>query len=325
MDWHIAINRSGEWMELDWELIARWEIGRASDADRITKQLPEPGSHVHLVKQWLIEAEFFPAKWINRLFSVGGMKWRGHFLQLHAFPKVDLKKEPLFVKAMRVQEKLQIEVLYEDDYCLVLLKPVGMPVHEANERQTAVLDIAAAQYAMSGCEEPFPVRHIHRLDADTSGAVLYSKNDLAQYRLDEAMRSNQVERYYIAAVHGVLKKNSGVIKLPIGKDRHISGKRRVAQGGEMAVTHYQCLARGSDCSLAALQLETGRTHQIRVHMSDMGHPLIGDSLYGGVGNLGHQALHAERLIFPHPITGRRINVEAPWPDWLKKFAEQMKD
>lgn len=325
MDWHIALNRSGEWLELDWELIAKREIGSTSVADRTTKHLPEPGSRVHLVKQWLIEAEFFPAKWINRLFSVGGIRWCGRFLQLHAFPEVDLKREPLFVKAGRMQEKLQIEILYEDDYCLVLFKPVGMPVHEANERQTAVLDIAAAQYAMSG-SETFPVRHIHRLDADTSGAVLYSKNDLAQYRLDEAMRSNRVERHYIAAVHGVLKKNKGVIKQSIGKDRHISGKRRVAPGGEMAVTHYQCLARGSDSSLAALQLETGRTHQIRVHMSFIGHPLIGDSLYGGVGNrLGHQALHAERLIFPHPITGQRINVEASWPAWLKKFAEQMKD
>jgi len=140
------------------------------------------------------------------------------------------------------------------------------------------------------------------------------------------MRCNQVERHYTAVVHGILKKKSGVIKQPIGKDRHISGKRRVMPSGEIAVTHYRCIASGSDCSLVALQLETGRTHQIRVHMSYLGHPLVGDTLYGGDGKLlSHQALHSEKLAFPHPLTGERVEVVAPRPAWLKKFAEQMKD
>lgn len=309
--------RRGEWLELDWEL--------AVDSEECQSQLAPPGagSHPHEVRQWLLARSLFPAKWINRLFSVGGIRWSPDGrIQLRAFPAADGDKAaPGTAGLWRGQPP---PVLYEDDYCLVLAKPAGMPVHASFKGQTGTLDEAAARY-MAAKGDPLPVRHIHRLDDDTSGPVLYSTNDLSQLRLDEAMRRKAIDRRYIAIVAGELRRPRGTIDAPIGKDRHHNARRRVTPHGEAAVTHYERIgvtARGM--SAVRVWLETGRTHQIRVHMSHIGHPLLGDALYGGDSRrLGHQALHGESLLFPHPLTGEAVEVAAPWPDWLRGMAGEL--
>ncbi|MHA6485161.1 RluA family pseudouridine synthase [Paenibacillus sp. strain BS8-2] len=306
--------RDGEWLVLYPEALAPF----SSDSSQ-----PKAGSHAHEVRKWLLACSVFPDKWINRLFSVGGirMKEDGR-IALLAFP-VDSSMKHLGGSRSGEAEGNGIivpPILYEDDFCLVLDKPAGMPVHESYPGQRGTLDAAANQY-MSDQNDPVLVRHIHRLDDDTSGPVLYSKNDLAQQRLDEAMREKEIDRIYIAAVHGRLQGGSGTIDAPIGKDRHHKSRRRVTPGGDTAISHYERIFASDPYSIARVELETGRTHQIRVHMSHIGHPLLGDIQYGGrrTDELGHQALHGELLIFPHPLTGLRIEVRSAWPIWLTKL------
>lgn len=317
--------RVGQWLELLPADLADL-TDTDSDSSQHTEQLsiPEAGSHPHLVRQWLLACSLFPAKWINRLFSVGGIKWEGEFVHLLAFPPVDPAADPLYRKVKNNNGSVpEPEVLYEDDFCLVLNKPAGMPVHESYAGQTGTLDEAAALWLL-GRGDPLPVRHIHRLDDDTSGPVLYSKNDLAQWILDEAMREKQIDRRYLAVVQGRVKKSSGTVNAPIGKDRHHSTRRRVTPGGDAAVTHYETVRLLPNATLVRVQLETGRTHQIRVHMSFIGHPLVGDKLYGGDTKLlPHQALHGERLLFPHPWTGEMIEAAAMEPAWLTNLLDKL--
>lgn len=318
--------RVRQWLELLPAELAGEATGKDSDPTQLTEQLsiPEAGSHPHLLRQWLLARSLFPAKWINRLFSVGGIMWEGERIRLLAFPPIDPASDPLYRKVKNNgSSPHDPEILYEDDFCLVLNKPAGMPVHESHAGQTGTLDEAAARWLL-GKGDPLPVRHIHRLDDDTSGPVLYSKNDLAQWVLDEAMREKRIDRRYLAVVSGRVKKTSGTVNAPIGKDRHHSARRRVAPGGDIAVTHYETVRTFSNASLVRLQLETGRTHQIRVHMSHLGHPLIGDKLYGGDTRLlQHQALHGERLLFPHPWTGDWIEAAAPEPVWLTNLLDKL--
>ncbi len=301
--------------------------GLSSLAAAANVETPEARMSTHAMRQWLIDYAPFPAKWINRLFSVGGIQWEGESLKLLAFPAAAKgSADPLYQKAAAnrsgSQGTLVPELLYEDDFCAVFLKPVGMPVHESHPGQSGTLDEAVALHMLAK-SDLLPVRHIHRLDDDTSGPVLYSKNDLAQWVLDEAMRAKRIDRRYIAIVHGRLAFQSGTVNAPIGKDRH-TARRRVSPNGEQAVTHYELVETIGNASVVRLQLETGRTHQIRVHMSHIGHPLVGDRLYGGDGMLlPHQALHGERLLFPHPWTGLSIEAKAPSPAWLETLRDKL--
>ncbi len=212
-------------------------------------------------------------------------------------------------------------MLYEDDFCLVVQKPAGMAVHPDQQSQETTLNhVVASYYESTGVQTA--VRHIHRLDKDTTGPVLYAKNEYAQLKLDEAMREKKIVRIYAAIVQGRVDPGLKVIDLPIGKDRNHGSRRRVSLTGQAAVTHVMSSEVYRAHSLLHLRLETGRTHQIRVHLSHMGHPLAGDSLYGGSAvTFKRQALHGERLWFQHPLTGEEVEVFAPWPEDMSKLQE----
>ncbi|MBW7476205.1 RluA family pseudouridine synthase [Paenibacillus oenotherae] len=299
-----------------------------SEAERDSSaELPalRAGSHPHHVRQWLLALSLFPEKWMNRLFSVRGIQFVDGVIRLRTFLHADVEKEPIYrlAKLPPGSTERAASVLFEDDWCLVLDKPSGMPVHPSAAGQRGTLDEAAARHClMNG--DPQSVKHIHRLDDDTSGPVLYAKNDLAQQRLDAAMRQKTIERHYAAIVQGKLLRRRGTIDEPIGKDRHHGARRRVSNTGDHAVTHYEVVEAYRTASLVRLQLETGRTHQIRVHMSHLGHPLVGDTLYGGSSRyLNHQALRGELLVFPHPLTGAPVTVAAPEPQWFAKVREEL--
>jgi len=313
--------RNGQWLELPLAALNRCEA--ATDTEPALRL--GAGSRPHDVRKRLLALALFPEKWVNRLFSIGGIALEGEMVRLLAFPAVNPTHDPLYRLAMEpeLDAVLQAPILYEDDWCLVLDKPSGMAVHQNAPGHRGTLDEAAARHCLLQ-KDPLPVKHIHRLDDDTAGPVLFAKNELAQLMLDEAMRSKLIGRQYEAIIQGKMRKPSGLIDAPIGKDRHHSARRRVSPSGDHAITHYETVLYYREASLVRLQLETGRTHQIRVHLSHAGCPLVGDKLYGGSDRLlSHQALRGERLIFDHPVTGERVTVISPIPEWFALLQQKL--
>lgn len=246
----------------------------------------------------------------------GGIQKAGDRLRLRLFPV----REPSFPP-----EWTDLDILYEDDFCLAINKPPGVKVHPTDKGEGGTLaNYVAGYYEATG--QQAAVRHIHRLDEFTSGPVLYAKNEFAQYVLDETMREKKIERIYVAVVSGCMKSGSGKLDFPIGRDRHHGRRYRVSGSGKPAVTFYRVIEQYREAALLELQLETGRTHQIRVHLSHIGHPLWGDILYGGPSQgLSRQALHGEELRFPHPFSQLEIAVKAPLPPDLRGLIGQLKN
>lgn len=246
-----------------------------------------------------------PPKLASKLLQGRGLLLQGPNLRLHLFP-AERRDFPA--------DWMELNILYEDEFTLVVNKPAGIEVHPSEHGQRRTLAHAvSAYYEMSGQEKR--IRHIHRIDKETTGPVLYAKNEFAHYQYDKAMREKKIERIYLALAEGVIAQDKGTIDKPIGQDRHHSTRRRVSETGDAAVTHYQVVERFGDHTLVRLRLETGRTHQIRVHMSAIGHPLAGDGMYGGSRKtMSRQALHGEKLIWPHPWTGEKLTARAPLPD-----------
>ncbi|MDU2239782.1 MAG: RluA family pseudouridine synthase [Paenibacillus sp.] len=299
--------RRGEWLEL------------------MPGKLPmrEGQDRLDAAAAWLEEGLQAPPKLLRRLRAEGGVKLAGDRLRLLAFPARASQYAPL---------EAELPLLYEDDFCLVVHKPAGLKVHpdgsegSASRVTSAPPDTLANRVAgwFAGRGEPIAAAHIHRLDEFTSGPVLFAKNEYAHLKLDEAMSRKEIGRTYIAFVQGIVSPRLKVIDQPIGRDRHHNQRRRVSPGGKPAVTHVELLEvfPKHDVSLVRLTLETGRTHQIRVHLSAEGHPLVGDALYGGSTKwLSHQALHGERLSFPHPLSGEAVEVDDPWPPALTRLRD----
>lgn len=239
----------------------------------------------------------------------------GDRLQVSIFEKEDYGVEP---------EAIPIDVLFEDEHILVVNKQPGIAVHPTEPGQMGTLAHGIAfHYQLQGLETK--VRHIHRLDKDTSGVLMVAKHGLAQAILDADLREKKITRTYIAVAAGIFKETKGTINLPIGRDRHHPTRRRVSNGGDPAVTHYEVIEQYTKGALVRLHLETGRTHQIRVHLSHIGHPLYGDGLYGGpkIG-IERQALHGERIHFHHPFTHQEMEIAAPIPDDLKRLMDQLR-
>jgi 23S rRNA pseudouridine1911/1915/1917 synthase len=220
-----------------------------------------------------------------------------------------------------------LDVLYEDDHLLIVNKKAGIDTHTNDTNQNGTLANGIAfYYQMNGLQTK--VRHIHRLDKDTSGAIIFAKHDLAHSLLDQDLQLRRIKRTYIAVVEGKLSQPKGKINQPIGRDRHHATRRRVSPKGQKAITHYlvEQYISARNLSIVSVQLETGRTHQIRVHLSSIGHPIIGDKLYGGKkGIINRQALHAAKISFIHPLTKEKIEVNAEFPEDMISFVEALFD
>lgn len=239
----------------------------------------------------------------------------GDRIQVKVFKKESYGVEP---------EQLPLEILYEDDHLLVINKSYGVAVHPTEPHHKRTLANAVAYYYQTiGLQAK--VNHVHRLDKDTSGAILIAKHSLAHSILDEQLRNREIKREYYAIVSGIPAKLSDTIDLPIGRDRHHATRRRVSTSGDKAVTHYEVVESFQNASLLRLRLDTGRTHQIRVHLSHIGHPVYGDYLYGGpLNGIKRQALHAAKLSFNHPFTMERIEVIAPLPEDMNNLIKELK-
>ncbi|MGM9629690.1 RluA family pseudouridine synthase [Butyricicoccus sp.] len=208
---------------------------------------------------------------------------------------------------------LPLAIVYEDEDIVVIDKPAGMPVHPSQGHYDDTASNALAYY-FAQQDEPFVARSVGRLDRDTSGLVLFARHELSACILAEQMRRREIHREYRAICTGTLPE-CGVIDAPIARAHGSTIERIVdTEHGDRAVTHYTRLAVKNGFSLAAVRLETGRTHQIRVHMKHIGHPLPGDFLYNpDYSVIQRQALHSYRLAFRHPITGQQMEFTAPIP------------
>lgn len=212
-------------------------------------------------------------------------------------------------------EDIPIDVLFEDDDLLIINKQPGIIVHPTKGHPTSTIANGIMKY-MLDTDQSFKIRFANRIDMDTSGIVICCKNANAQNDISSQMRSQTVIKKYIAIVHGSVDRDEFTIDLPVGRESQETIRRSVMyEGGKDAVTDVKVLRRYGDYTLVELSLHTGRTHQIRVHLSHIGHPIIGDSLYDGdaPGLIDRQALHAYRISFLHPVSKERIEIEAPFP------------
>lgn len=228
-------------------------------------------------------------------------------------------------------EDIPLDILYEDEDVMVVNKPKGMVVHPSAGHTSGTLVNAIlfhCQGNLSGINGVMRPGIVHRIDKDTTGALLICKNDVAHRDLAEQLKEHSIKRRYRAIVSGNLKDDEGMVEGPIG--RHPVDRKKMAinyKNGKEAITHYKVLERFGNATYIECRLETGRTHQIRVHMTSIGHPLLGDEVYGSGKNPYHlqgQALHAMVLGFVHPRTGEYLEFTAPLPEYFTNLLEKLR-
>lgn len=238
-----------------------------------------------------------------------------------------IKREP---KSLELEAKdLNIEIVYEDDDVAVVYKPEGMVVHPANGNNEGTL-VNGLLYEMDINDTINDVKRpgiVHRIDKDTSGLLMIAKNDLALKSLSAQLKEHSCNRLYVALVYGEIAENKGRIDAPIGRDPLDRKKMAVVAGGKEAVTNFRVLERFKGFTLIECKLETGRTHQIRVHMKYIGHPLVGDKVYGPkrvIGETG-QFLHAKTIGFVHPRTGEYMEFSHELPDYFLEKINELRE
>lgn len=226
-------------------------------------------------------------------------------------------------------QNIPIDIVYEDDDIIVVNKPKGMVVHPANGNPDGTLVnaiMAICKDSLSGIGGEIRPGIVHRLDKDTSGLLIVAKNDKAHVNMSEQIKNHEVKKTYIALVRGVVKENEATIDMPIGRSNSDRKKMAVIKTGRNAVTHIKVLKRYNKYTLLQVNIETGRTHQIRVHLSHIGYPIVGDYTYSnGKNEFGvvGQCLHAKCLEFKHPITGAEMKLEAPLPKYFEEIIQKL--
>lgn len=258
--------------------------------------------------------------------SEGGALKKNAKLQAGATLSLSLPDpEPVDV----VPQDIPLDVVYEDEDVIVVNKPVGLVVHPAPGHPDGTLVNALLYHcgsSLSGINGQLRPGIVHRIDRDTSGLIIAAKNDAAHLALSDQLQDHSLARVYEAIAVGNFRTDSGTVDAPIARHRTDRKKMAVDPEGRHAVTHWAVLGRYQGCTHIRCQLETGRTHQIRVHMASIGHPLLGDTVYGAkkpVPGLAGQCLHARSLTFRHPRTGEQITATCPLPDWFQAQLDRL--
>ena len=233
--------------------------------------------------------------------------------------KIDLKPQDI-----------KVEIVYEDNDIIVVNKPKGLVVHPAvgNPDGTLVNAIMnICKDSLSGIGGEVRPGIVHRLDKDTTGLLIVAKNDKAHINLSEQIKNREVKKIYIALVRGNIPENEATINMPIGRSTKDRKKMAVVKNGKEAVTHFKVIDRFKNYTLLEIKIDTGRTHQIRVHMAEIGYPVVGDMVYSNGKNefgVEGQMLHAKSLDFKHPITGKNMHLEAELPKYFKDIIDKLK-
>ncbi len=213
-----------------------------------------------------------------------------------------------------VPANIPLNIIYEDEYLLVINKPSNMPVHPSMLHYKNTLSNAVKSY-FDSLNLKRKIRIVNRLDKDTSGIVIFAKNEYIQECLIRQMKTKEFKKEYLAIVSGILQKKFDTLCFPIARKEGSIIERTVNPNGDIAITHYNVLKEQNNLSLVHIFLETGRTHQIRVHFSHINHPILGDTLYGSPSSLiSRQALHSYKITFIHPISKKFLTLEAPIPN-----------
>lgn len=239
-------------------------------------------------------------------------------IQIPEIKEVDLKPQ-----------EIPIEVIYEDNDIIVVNKPKGLVVHPANGNPDGTLVnaiMAMGKESLSGIGGELRPGIVHRLDKDTSGLLIVAKNDRAHIEMSNLIKNREVKKIYIALVRGIVGEDEATIDMPIGRSTKDRKKMAVVKNGKVAVTHFKVLKRYDKYTLLEIKIDTGRTHQIRVHMAEIGHPVIGDMVYSNGKNefgVEGQMLHAKSLEFKHPITGEQMHLEAELPEYFKEIIDKL--
>lgn len=266
--------------------------------------------------------------WIKKeLVTVNGNKIKANYrCKLNDQIKWSIPKEKTLDL---IPEKTKLAIIYEDDDLLVINKEAGMVVHPTNDHQTGTLVHALLHHTknlsdLSGKERPGIV---HRLDKNTGGLIVVAKNNHTHTELVTQFKENKVERKYEAIVHGAIEHETGLIDAPIGRDPSNRLRMAVVDGGKYARTHFQVLSTYNNHTYVSCQLETGRTHQIRVHMDYINHPIVGDPTYNKIGKItkSGQALYAQSLKFIHPRTNKWQHFEIGQPTYFKQVLNKVSE
>ena len=228
-------------------------------------------------------------------------------------------------------QNIPIEIIYEDSDIIVVNKPKGMVVHPANGNPDGTLVnviMAICKDSLSGIGGEIRPGIVHRIDKDTSGLLVIAKNDKAHINLSEQIKNRQVNKIYVALVKGIISENEATINMPIGRSTKDRKKMAVDKNGKEAVTHFKVIKRYNKYTYIKVKIDTGRTHQIRVHMSNIGYPIVGDIVYSNGKNdfgIEGQMLHAKELEFKHPITGKLMHFEAPLPKYFEEILSKLEN
>jgi len=270
---------------------------------------------------------------VKKLADEGNIKVNGNV------PKVSYKVqendviEIIIPEAKELDIKAQdipIEVVYEDDDIIVVNKPKGLVVHPANGNWDGTLVnavMAICKDSLSGIGGEIRPGIVHRLDKDTSGLLIIAKNDKAHLNMSNQIKNREVKKIYYALVRGIVPENEATINMPIGRSTKDRKKMAVTKDGKEAITHFKVLQRFNKYTLLEVKIDTGRTHQIRVHLSEIGYPVVGDEVYSNGKNefgIKGQLLHAKSLDFKHPITGKQMHLETELPQEFEKVLQQLK-
>lgn len=228
-------------------------------------------------------------------------------------------------------QDIPLDIIYEDSDIIVVNKPKGMVVHPANGNPDGTLVNAVMNIckdSLSGIGGEIRPGIVHRLDKDTSGLLIVAKNDKAHINLSEQIKNREITKKYIALVRGVIKENYATIDMPIARSDKDRKKMAVKKDGKNAVTHFTVIKRYKGYTLLDIKIDTGRTHQIRVHLSEIGYPIVGDFVYSNGKNpfgVVGQMLHAKSLEFKHPITGKQMKLEAPLPEYFEEILNKLEE